>query len=286
MIKLLILGGEGMLGREILQYAISNPLYDVHATIRGESYTDKACINKFEFISNFDALCFNSVRKILDDLKPDIIINCIGAIKHLDLLNDQTYMINSLFPRVLEHWCNINTSFLIHFSTDCVFDGCNGPYNFSSVPDETSLYGLSKSLGEVKGPNSLTLRTSIIGHESKNRTLSLMDWFLSQTNEVQGYSEAFFSGLTTTYLSNFVFEYIVSSDLRGIYNIPGPCINKFDLLNIISDVYEVEISIHAYEKFKINKCIIDKTLFDYFSTNQPSWNYLIKHLKENSIEFI
>ena len=72
----------------------------------------------------------------------------------------------------------------------------SGNYNEIHPPNSKDLYGFSKMLGELNYKNSLTLRTSIIGHELRSK-LSLVDWFLSQKKTCIGYSKAYFSGFPT-----------------------------------------------------------------------------------------
>ena len=73
------------------------------------------------------------------------------------------------------------------------------------------LYGLSKKLGEVIDSRNLTLRTSIIGHEL-NSSRSLVDWFLSQNIEIQGYKNAIFSGLPTIEIARVIEEFIIDNE--------------------------------------------------------------------------
>jgi dTDP-4-dehydrorhamnose reductase len=58
---------------------------------------------------------------------------------------------------------------LIHFSTDCVFSGTKGNYKETDLPDAQDIYGRSKLLGQISYSNTLTLRTSIIGHELQTK---------------------------------------------------------------------------------------------------------------------
>ncbi|MCV5738422.1 sugar nucleotide-binding protein, partial [Escherichia coli] len=72
---------------------------------------------------------------------------------------------------------------LIHFSTDCIFNGEKGNYDDGSLSNVIDMYGKSKYLGEVYGDKTLTLRTSLIGHELKS-SYSLIDWFLNSNSTV------------------------------------------------------------------------------------------------------
>jgi dTDP-4-dehydrorhamnose reductase len=71
--------------------------------------------------------------------------------------------INSLFPHHLANLCQSQNSRLIHFSTDCVFEGTPGMKMVSDTPNATDLYGTTKRLGEVDYGDSITIRSSIVG---------------------------------------------------------------------------------------------------------------------------
>ena len=82
---------------------------------------------------------------------------------------------------------------LIHFSTDCVFDGKKGNYLDDDKPDEKGIYGKSKAMGEIISKNTLVIRTSIIGRELFNHT-ELFEWLFSMKNrKIQGYKNVIFS---------------------------------------------------------------------------------------------
>ena len=142
---------------------------------------------------------------------------------------------------------------LIHFSTDCIFSGSKGFYSENDIPDPTDIYGRSKLLGELNLENTLTIRKSVIGHELVSRK-GLLEWFLNQNRPVQGYKNVIFSGLTVLELAKFLDKYIFPrSDLKGILNISGESISKFDLLKIISDIYNKSIEIIPNQSIKINR---------------------------------
>ena len=91
--------------------------------------------------------------------------------------------------------CCKNKIRLIHLSSDCVFSGNKGFNNEDDIPDPVDFYGRSKLLGELNFANTLTIRKSVIGHEITSKN-GLLEWFLNQRNDVEGYKIVFFSGLT------------------------------------------------------------------------------------------
>ena len=164
-------------------------------------------------------------------------------------------------------------------STDCVFSGSKGGYLDDETPDAQDLYGLSKRLGEVDYPNAITLRTSIIGHEL-NGNRSLVDWFLSQKGSVKGFSEAIFSGLPTVEIARIIKDYVIpNKDLRGVYHLSAEPINKYDLLNLIANIYGHKTEIIKDTNFKIDRSL-DSSRFQKAVGFKPApWYEMITTMK-------
>ena len=178
-IKILVLGASGMLGSTVFNLFAFSDNYQVIGTIRSSKSISlfpkdiRGCLVLGIDIDNDEGLL-----RLFEEVQPNVVINCIGIVKQLNNANDPLVAlpVNSLFPHRLANICKSSGSRLIHISTDCVFTGRKGMYTEEDVTDSLDLYGISKRLGEVDCPNTITLRTSIIGHElSGNR--SLIDWF-------------------------------------------------------------------------------------------------------------
>ena len=125
---------------------------------------------------NCDVNNLELLNRNIKKFKPDIIINCIGVKnKKINRINNEanTFFINSIFPHELHKISKTVKARLIHFSTDCVFDGKKGNYSEKHEPNAIDLYGLSKIIGEIDSKNVLTLRTSIIGRELNNKRVYL-----------------------------------------------------------------------------------------------------------------
>ena len=210
----------------------------------------------------------------------DIIINCIGVVKQLKEANDPELSIftNSLFPHQLHNVCREINSKLIHISTDCVFSGRRGLYSENDEPDSSDLYGLSKLLGEINDPNSLTIRTSIIGH-SINSNHGLIDWFLKQNVKIKGFRKAIFSGLTTLELSKVILKYVLTNNsLNGIIHISNVPISKFDLLNLVSRIYKKSIIISPDDNLIIDRSLNSRKFIKQTGYIPPSWETMIEEM--------
>lgn len=288
MLRVLIVGANGMLGSSLFRYLSNLNKYEVLGTVRSVSAGDLLKKQGFEnFITGLDVLHYDKLFSCIKDFRPSYVINCVGIIKQSGVSKDPTLAIevNSLFPHKLAKICGEIGSRLVHFSTDCVFSGDLGNYNEASVPDATDLYGRSKLLGEVSYYDHVTLRTSIIGHEI-NSAISLIDWFLSQTSQVRGYSKAVFSGLPTVCVAQFLDEYMFSQDgLVGLYHLSAEPIDKFSLLNIVNQVYNHQLKIEKCESFTIDRSL-DSSLLRKTTGFMPlSWYDMIERMRQEYEEY-
>ena len=247
-----------MLGNAIFRYFSESCDFNVFGTIRSSSALEflPPKLHK-SIILDVDVNDLNSLKKILESIRPDIVINSVGVVKQLDAVNDPliTIPINSLLPHHLAKICLQIDARFIHMSTDCIFTGHKGMYTEEDVPDAQDIYGLSKKLGEVDYMNAITLRTSIIGHEL-NGNRSLIDWFLSQENTVQGFQKAIFSGLPTLEIAKIIKNYVIpNDDMRGIYHVSADPINKYDLLTLVAKIYKKKINIIKNNSFQVDRSL-------------------------------
>jgi len=280
--KILILGANGMLGGSLHRY-FTNTSNTVVGTVRSDAAAKQLASMGFDnVIKNIEVTNYQLLEEMISELRPDYVFNCIGLIKQLSKseLPVSAIEINSLLPHKLAQICTKYGAKLIHFSTDCVFSGSVGGYVESSLPDATDLYGRSKLLGEVDYGSHLTLRTSIIGHELDSK-VSLVDWFLSQTDTVKGYSNAIFSGLPTCYIAEFLDKYVIeSSDLSGLYHLSAEPIDKYRLLLLIKEKYGIEIDIVDYPNFIIDRSLNSKSLRELIDFKPPQWPELIEKMND------
>ena len=285
--KVIIFGAGGMLGNTLIKTISQDSNYEVYGTLRNKiNFFDK--YNSIKIFKNISCENIKEVREILIQIKPDIIINCIGVVKQLKEANDHELSIlaNSLFPHQLHNICKEINARLIHISTDCVFSGKKGLYSENDNPDPSDLYGLSKLLGEINSENVLTIRTSIIGH-SINSNHGLIDWFLEQKLKIKGYRKAIFSGLTTIELSQVILKHILTNNsLNGIMHISNLPISKFDLLNLVSRVYKKSIIITPDDNLIVNRSLNSSKFIKQTGYRPPSWETMIEEMYlQNKYEY-
>jgi dTDP-4-dehydrorhamnose reductase len=279
--RILICGVSGMIGHKFWQ-ALSKSNHDVFGTLHGEreAWSRHALFND-QVVEQFEAADFDNVTKVLNRLQPAVIVNCIGITKRKEDANDvgKMFAVNTLFPHLLARWAAGNGARVIHFSTDCVFDGADGNYSERSVVTAPDLYGQSKYFGELDYDHCLTIRTSMIGREIAGYT-ELLEWFLAQGGKrVSGFTRAFYSGLTTLAMAEILNRIIYEHpQLCGRYQIAGPVITKYDLLCQLRDAFALEVQIAREETFHCDRTLKSDKFTQATGISIPSWGEMLSAL--------
>jgi dTDP-4-dehydrorhamnose reductase len=277
--KVLIVGASGMIGSTVLRVLREKTEWVVWGTIRCESvrrFFSKSTRECLVAGVNVDQL--NSLVKVLDQVRPDVVVNCAGLTKHTPDADDPlvSIPINTLMPHSLARLCKLIGARLIHISTDCVFSGEKGGYIEDDFTDARDLYGKSKASGEVNYPHAITLRTSTIGHELQSK-YGLLEWFLSQERSCKGYTRAVFSGLPTLIFAQIIRDIVIPrEDLSGLFHVASEPITKFDLLKLITDVYGKMIDIIPDDTLVIDRSLNASRFHDATGYVAPNWPELIK----------
>ncbi len=286
MAKILILGGNGMIGHQL--FKSYNSKYTVMTTLRNkESYYDKLKIfNKKNSFFEVNILDFQSLETTIKNFEPNFIINAIGITKQkVDKVDkDECVAVNTHFPHELAKLCKNNNIKLIHLSTDCVFSGIKGNYNESDPTDCNDLYGKSKAGGEVtNNQNVLTIRKSTIGFEI-HQNHGLLEWFLSQKGDIHGYKNAIFSGVTTLELSRIIENiFLKYRDIYGLWHVSGEPINKYDLLLKIKKFFKMpDVNIIIDHNIVYDRTLDGNKFLKHTNYIVPDWNQMINDLYTNS----
>jgi dTDP-4-dehydrorhamnose reductase len=153
--KILVLGSKGQLG-----LCLADELILTHHNV---VFTSRAEID----VSFFDA-----TRQSITVFNPDVVINATAytAVDKAEYNNETAYLINHLAVSKLADICNELKCWLIHISTDYVFDGnSTRPYVETDTTSPQCVYGHSKLNGEkaiqASGCKFLIIRTAWVFSE-------------------------------------------------------------------------------------------------------------------------
>jgi dTDP-4-dehydrorhamnose reductase len=279
--RILILGGDGMLGHRLFRHL--GPRHDVRVTLRQEAqrYVGYGLFDQSNAYCNVDVRDTERLSDTIADFEPESIVNCVGIVKQRDEAKASlpSIEINSLLPHRLAQIAQTAQCRLILMSTDCVFSGRTGGYTEDDIADAEDLYGRSKLLGEVVEPGCITLRTSIIGPEL-SRKVGLLEWFIAQRGgKISGFRRAIFSGFTTLEMSRVIEMLLVEHPgASGLYHVSSEPISKYDLLMKVNAVLKLGTTIEANDEFVCDRSLDSSRFRTEFGYQPPSWDEMIAEL--------
>ena len=275
----LILGASGMLGHMLVR--VFSPYHRVIGTTSSQYNSGSPLaqlLDRDSWIGGIDVRSLNRVDELVREIQPDVVINCVGVIKQKMESSNITdaITINSLFPHHLANLCQSQNSRLIHFSTDCVFEGTPGMKMVSDTPNATDLYGTTKRLGEVDYGDSITIRSSIVGAQIVG-TESLFQWAISQKGKkIRGFTGALYSGLTTMTMSKVILEIVDNfPQLSGIQQIASEAITKHDLLRKLNAALGLNLDICADNTIIYDRTLDGSVFVDRTGIRIPTWDEMI-----------
>lgn len=271
--KILVIGMKGMAGHVIFRKLEKSGKYNVYGLARN--------IGQSENVFNLDVSLTGELKMIINENNFDVIINAIGILnKDAEDHPEKAVWFNSYFPHYLEHITRETTTKVIHISTDCVFDGKKGGYTENDVKDGLGFYAQSKALGEIENDKDLTIRTSIIGPELNKNGIGLFHWFMSvpENLTVDGYTRAFWSGLTTVELAN-VIMHILEHNISGLIQVaPKEKIDKYSLLKLFNEIFRNNVlTVNPNDYYKIDKSLI--SIRKDFNYNIPQYAQMLNEMK-------
>lgn len=278
--RILILGGDGMLGHQLFKSLSSR--HDVRVTLRQRlsAYKQFNLFNAENAYEGIDVGTMDLLIDVLGEFRPEAVVNAVGIVKQRSTAKESlpSLEINSLFPHRLAALCKAAGMRMVHMSTDCVFSGRKGWYRETDLSDAEDLYGRTKYLGEVHDSHCVTLRTSIIGKEL-SRSQGLLEWFLSQRGSVQGFKNALFSGFTTLELSRIIEKILMEyPEKGGLYHVSSDPISKFDLLVLIKKKMGLGIEIIPTEEPRLDRSLDSKRFRTEFNYTPPTWGKMVEEL--------
>jgi dTDP-4-dehydrorhamnose reductase len=269
--RFLVLGATGMAGHTITIY-LKEQGHHVTAFSRKP-------INYCEHVIG-DITDLKILEGLINKGEFDAVINCIGILNNdAEENKHNAVFMNSFLPHYLSNITKDSNTRVIHMSTDCVFSGKTGNYEEHSLKDGETFYDRSKALGELENKKDLTFRNSIIGPDMNKQGIGLFNWFMKQSGEINGYSKAIWTGVTTLTLAK-AMEKAVKFNLTGLYNlVNNESINKYEMLILFNKYFKSnQLIINNYEHFCLNKSLLNtRTDFNFIV---PSYEEMIKEMKD------
>lgn len=266
-----ILGCNGMAGHIISLY-----LKEQGHSVLGFART------KSKYVDNIVGDAFNTtlLKNIILENNFDVVVNCIGMLNQFaEQDKASSSFLNSYLPHFLAEVTENTETQIIHMSTDCVFSGKRGNYTEDDFCDGETFYDRSKALGELSDLKNITFRNSIIGPDINEKGIGLLNWFMGQSGEINGYRKSIWTGQTTLQLAKTI-EKAAMAKVYGLYNaVPDHSISKFELLKLFNRYFKGDsLDINPVEGILADKSLKrTKFEFDYLI---PDYETMIAELAD------
>ncbi|WP_435352935.1 SDR family oxidoreductase [Emticicia sp. SJ17W-69] len=261
--KILITGSNGLLGQKLVELLTQTTTHQVFATARGENRLPFT--NGYEYQS-MDITNREQVQEVVEKIKPNVIIHT-AAMTNVDQCETEKsacWAQNVSSVEYLVDACEKIDCFLVHVSTDFIFDGKSGPYKEEAEANPISFYGWSKYAAEKIVINS-NIRWAIartvlvygIAHDMSRTNIIL--WVKKSLEDGKNIKVVTDQWRTPTLAEDLAkgCTLMAEKEAEGIFNISGK-----DFLT------PYEMAIMTADYFKLDKSLISQA--DSTTFSQPA----------------
>lgn len=215
--------------------------YEVYATGKIKPSLPNCSNYKLDILNKEDL-------KLIQKLKPEMIVHC-AALVDLDYCEthpEEAKEINTAGAKNIASAAKKAGSYLVHISTDAVFDGNKGSYDENNLPDPVSVYGKTKLLAEKEisssGAEYVIIRTNIYGWNKKDK-FSLAEWMLDKlekNEKLTAIKDVFFSPILVNNLGEAILE-LFALRYQGMLHVAGSeSCSKLEFARKIAQVFNLK----------------------------------------------
>ncbi len=260
--KILVTGSNGLLGQKLVEKLPKREDVELIATGRGENRNPKG---NYKYLT-LDITSSEELNSLFENIRPDVVMNtaAMTQVDDCELNPEECWKQNVTAVKHLVDACEKIDAFLIHLSTDFIFDGASGPYKEDDEPNPLSKYAESKLESEKIVQNSQTkwaiVRTMLvygIAHDMSRSNIIL--WVKKNLEEKKHIKVVNDQWRMPTLAEDLADGCILVADKKaeGVYHISGK-----DILT------PYDIAIKTADFFKLDKSLIEEVDGSIFS--QPA----------------
>ena len=295
--KLLIIGGSGLVGTTLLQYA--SPNYNIHFTYNTNKIT-------FDNINSTQINLLGNQKMIIDlvkEVQPDIVVNT-AAHSSVDLCESDHEIADKLHVKITQditQVCKDIDSKLVYISTDAVFQGeLHKKYTELDQPNPINYYGKTKLQAEQITLNAssknVVLRTAVIyGWHKKSRFTNWIIQTLKENHIVDPFIDQYNTPTLVDDLAKSLLN-IFEKNISGMFHATGKsCLNRYEFALVLASTFGLDKklikSVTSKEKKQgapraISTCLdsrkLEKLIDFNFSDIQSGVSFIFNKSKLNS----
>ncbi|MDR0969887.1 MAG: dTDP-4-dehydrorhamnose reductase [Lentimicrobiaceae bacterium] len=240
--NILVTGANGQLGTELQKIAATDKIHNWY-------FTD---------IDTLDITSRTQIEHFFTNKNIEVCINCAAytAVDKAEEEPEKALLINAEAPEILAHACYKNDAFLVHISTDYVFDGENyKPYIEENPVCPKSAYAFSKAKGEenvIKKANRyVIMRTSWLYAASGNNFVKTMTRLAKERGEINVVSDQIGTPTWAFDLAvaiMYVIDKFGKENIREIFHFSNEGVASwYDFAKAIIEIQQLDCKINPIE---------------------------------------
>ncbi len=212
--RLLLFGASGMLGQALTNEA---KLRDYEVITVSRRHGERRA----------DITDDHSIRQIINDTRPDLIINAAASVNLKECSDNPgyAYAVNARSVGIMANMSRLVDSYFVHISTDHYFTGHGAEkHNETRQVDLVNEYARTKYAGEafaLTNPTSLVVRTNIVGFRGYEDSMTFVEWVidsLQKQRKITMFDDYFTSSIDVRNFSAILFDMIITK-ASGVWNI-------------------------------------------------------------------
>ncbi len=271
--KILLTGANGLLGQKLVALLTKQPNIELTATARGE--------NRLPFSEGYsyrsmDITDRQQVLDVIGDVQPDVVIHgaAMTDVDKCEVQKDACWAQNVHAVEYIIEACRATNAFLVHVSTDFIFDGAAGPYDETAEANPISFYGWSKQAGEsavrhsdIKWAIARTVLVYGIAHDmSRSNIILWVKKSLEDGKNIKVVTDQWRSPTLAEDLAMGCYL-IADQEAEGIFNISGKEV-----------LTPYEMAIQTADYFSLDKSLIaqaDASTFTQVARRPPRTGFIL-----------
>ena len=241
-LKVLITGANGLLGQALVQ------ILKDHYQVTGIGLEDQAYLptDGWQY-HRVDITRNNELKPFYKQLSPDFVINAASFtnVDQCEVEKERCWQVNVKGVENLAMLARRNQAHVIHYSTDYVFDGKNGPYSEDDRPNPINYYGKAKLASEntlLKEDFPVTIiRTCVLYGIGKQVKTNFFLWVLKKLQQQEPFQVVTDQYNNPTLVEDLAMgtQLVLEQQMTGIFHMAGPeVVNRLQFARLIAEVFD------------------------------------------------